>query len=114
LIEPAPDRGRRIHWSVFLKAHWKSRAPSDFFSVEVWSWKGLVTHYVLFVIALATREVAICGITTNPNEEWTLQVARNLIDSGTAVDITTSGRSSKSGIEHSPNPTSRIRGVAEG
>ena len=85
LIEPAPARGRRIPWSVFLKAHWKSLAASDFFSVEVWSWKGLVTHYVLFVIALATREVAICGITTNPNEEWMLQVARNLIDSGSGA-----------------------------
>ena len=48
LIEPAPARGRRIPWSVFLKAHWKAIAASDFFTVEVWSWKGLMTHYVLF------------------------------------------------------------------
>jgi putative transposase len=35
LIEPAPARGRRVPWSVFLKAHWKAIAASDFFSVEV-------------------------------------------------------------------------------
>jgi transposase InsO family protein len=52
-----------------------------FLSVEVWSWKGLTTQYVLFVIELATRRVSLCGITTNPNEAWMLQVARNLMDS---------------------------------
>ena len=78
LIEPAPVRGHRIRWSVFLKAHWKAIAASDFFAVEVWSWRGLITHYVLFVIDLATRRVVIGGITTNPNEAWMLQVARNL------------------------------------
>ena len=31
LIEPAPARGRRVPWSVFLKAHWKAIAASDFF-----------------------------------------------------------------------------------
>jgi putative transposase len=81
LIEPAPARDRRIPWSVFLKTHWKSLAASDFFSVEVWSWKGLTTQYILFVIELATRRVSLCGITTNPNEAWMLQVARNLMDS---------------------------------
>jgi transposase InsO family protein len=80
LIEPAPARGRRIPWSVFLKAHWKAIAASDFFTVEVWSWHGLITHYVLFVIELATRRVVICGTTTNPNEPWMLQAARNLVD----------------------------------
>ena len=81
LIEPAPARGRRVPWSVFLKAHWKVIAASDFFTVEVWSWRGLVTHYVLFVIELATRRVVIGGITTNPNETWMLQAARTLTDS---------------------------------
>ena len=58
---------------MFLKAHWKAIAASDFFTVEVWSWRGLITHYVLFVIDLATRRVFIGGITTNPNEMWMLQ-----------------------------------------
>ncbi len=79
-IEPAPERGKRTAWSTFLKAHWKVLAASDFFSVEVWTARGLVTHYVLFVISVADRVVHIAGITTRPDEAWMLQVARNLID----------------------------------
>jgi putative transposase len=48
-IEAAPERGQGSAWSVFLKAPWKALAASDFFTVEVWSWFGLVTYYVLFV-----------------------------------------------------------------
>jgi len=85
LIEPAPARGRHIPWATFLKAHWKAMAASDFFTVEVWSWHGLITHYVLFVIELATRRVVICGITTNPSEGWMLQVARVALDGASGV-----------------------------
>ncbi len=74
-IEPAPERGKGMSWSVFLKAHWKVLAASDFFTVEVWSWSGLVTYYVLFVMELATRRVCIAGITTHPDEQWMLQMA---------------------------------------
>jgi putative transposase len=80
LIEPAQSRGRRISWSTFLKAQWRGLAASDFFTVEVWSWRGLVTFYVLFIIDLSTRRVTVCGMTTNPNDVWMLQVSRNLID----------------------------------
>ena len=52
-IEPAPERCKRTTWSTFLKAHWKVFAASDFFSVEVWTMRGLITYYVLFVISLA-------------------------------------------------------------
>ena len=33
-IEPAPERGKHIRWSTFLKAHWKVFSASDFFSVD--------------------------------------------------------------------------------
>jgi putative transposase len=79
-IEPAPERSRRTTWSTFLRAHWKVLAASDFFTVEVWTPRGLLTHYVLFVISVAERAVHIAGITTRPNEAWMLQVGRNLID----------------------------------
>jgi len=52
-----------------------------FLTVEVWTTRGLVTHYLLFVISLADRVVDIVGITTRPDEAWMLQVGRNLIDS---------------------------------
>jgi len=80
-IEPSPERSKRTTWSTFLKAHWKVLAASDFLTVEVWTTRGLVTHYLLFVISLADRVVELVGITTRPDEAWMLQVGRNLIDS---------------------------------
>ena len=80
-IEPAPERGKRTTWSTFLKAHWKVLPASDFFSVERWTARGLLTYYVLFVISVAKTESCILlGITTWPNELWMLPVGRNLID----------------------------------
>jgi putative transposase len=79
-IEPAPDRGKRMPWSVFLKAHWRTIVAADFFTAEVWTIKGLITHYVLFVIELGKRIVHILGITTHPDEAWMLQVGRNATD----------------------------------
>ena len=69
-----------MSWSVFLKAHWEVLAASDFFAVEVWSWSGLVTYYVLFVMELATRRVYIAGFTKHPDTQWMLQMARQLTD----------------------------------
>ena len=48
--------------------------------MEVWTKGGLVTHYVLFVMELATRKVACAGITPHPDAAWMLQVGRNLTD----------------------------------
>src|SRR5438093_12905197 len=79
-IEPSPERSRRTTWSTFLKAHWKVLAASDFLTEEVWTARGLVTHYLLLVISLADRVVQIAGITTRPDQAWMLQVARNLVD----------------------------------
>jgi hypothetical protein len=76
-IEPAPERGKRTPWSVFLKAHWRTIVAADFFTAEVWRINGMITHYVLFVIELPKRIVHILGITTHPDEAWMLQVGRN-------------------------------------
>jgi len=79
-IEPSPERSKRTTWSTFLKAHWKVLAAGDFLTAEVWTTRGLVTHYLLFVISLADRVVNLVGITTRPDEAWILQAGRNLID----------------------------------
>jgi len=76
----APERGKRTPWSTFLKAHWESIAATDFFTVEVFTPRGLVTHYVLFILDLATRTVKVAGITAHPYEAWMMQMARNLTD----------------------------------
>jgi putative transposase len=49
-IEPAPDRPSS--WRTFLAAHWGTIAAADFFTTEVWTLRGLVTYYTLFVIDL--------------------------------------------------------------
>lgn len=79
-IEPAPTRGTRTPWSVFLKAHWRSLVAADFLTVEVWKLRGLITYYVLFFIEAPPRTVRIAGITPNPAEGWMLQIARNACD----------------------------------
>ena len=77
-IRPAPERP--TSWRTFLRSHSQVIAATDFFTVEVWTARGLVTYYVLFVIHHATRAVHIAGITTNPNGSFMAQVARNLTD----------------------------------
>ena len=48
---------------------------TDFFTVEVLTWRGLVTYYVLFFIHLESRRVSIAGITDHPEACWMRQVA---------------------------------------
>ena len=49
---------------------------TDFFTVEVLTWRGLMTYYVLFFIELESRRVWIGGITRHPDASWMQQVAR--------------------------------------
>lgn len=55
-------------------------AGTDFFTVEVLTWRGLVTYYVLFFLHLETRRVTLAGITRHPTEAWMTQMARNAVD----------------------------------
>ena len=79
-IEPAPERQRQTTWATFLKSHWDVLAAIDFTTIEVWSKRGLVTYYLLFVMELKTRRVHFAGCTPNPDERWMKQIARNLTD----------------------------------
>jgi putative transposase len=76
----APSPNRPTSWKTFLKSHADVIAAADFFTVDVWTKSGLVTHYVLFVIHHATRAVEIAGVTTNPDGNFMARVARNLTD----------------------------------
>ena len=73
-----PVGRRSTSWNAFLKAHWGAIAATDFFTVEVLTWRGLVRYFVLFVIDLKTRSVEIAGISRSPNGLWMSQIARNL------------------------------------
>src|SRR5438132_662831 len=80
-LEPAPQRRQGgMSWSQFLKMHWDVLAATDFFTVEVATWHGLVTYYILVVIELSTRRVHLAGMTPHPNEAFMMQCARQLTD----------------------------------
>jgi len=63
-LPPVPQRP--TSWQTFLKAHWGATAAADFFTTEVWTWRGLVTYYTVFAIDLASRRVQILGSTPYP------------------------------------------------
>jgi putative transposase len=74
----APVPARPTSWQTFLRAHWGAVAGADFFTTEVWTWRGLVTYYTVFVIDLASRRVQILGSTPHPDGLFMRQVSRTL------------------------------------
>src|SRR5262245_4858752 len=80
-IEPAPERSRKTTWKEFLAQHWEMIVAADFFTIEVWTAKGLQRFFVLFFIELSSRRVEIGGISAAANGLWMSQIARNLTDS---------------------------------
>jgi putative transposase len=80
-MEPTPQRRKAgMSWAQFLTLHWEVLAATDFFTVEVATWHGLATYYVLVVMELATRRVEIAGITPHPTTAFMQQCARQLTD----------------------------------
>ena len=76
-IAPAPKRSQITTWKDFLAAHMSVVAGCDFFTIEVLSWRGLVTYYVLFFLHLESRRVSVAGITRHPDQQWMEQIARS-------------------------------------
>jgi hypothetical protein len=76
-IAPAPKRSQNTTWKEFIQSHLAVLAGIDFFTVEVLTWRGLVTYYVLFFIHLESRRVSLAGITRHPDQAWMRQMARN-------------------------------------
>jgi putative transposase len=79
-IEPAPERNRKTTWKEFLAQHWELIVAADFFTVEVWTARGLKRFLVLFFIDLCTRKVEIAGIASSPNGLWMSQIGRSVTD----------------------------------
>ncbi len=76
-IHPSPQRGERL-WADFIKQHADTLWATDFFSKKVWTMKGLVDVFVLFFIHVESRRVYLAGLTTNPDNMWMKQQARNV------------------------------------
>src|SRR5450759_2291090 len=75
-VPPVPERP--TSWQTFLRAHWGAIAGAEFFATEVWTWRGLVTFYTVFVLDLASRRVQIVGSTPSPNDLFMRQVGHTL------------------------------------
>src|SRR5262244_2152390 len=86
-MEPAPERSRKTTWKEFLSRHWELIVAADFFTVEVWTRRGLQRFIVLFLLELSTRKVEVAGIAQAANGLWMSQIARNLTDSEDGILI---------------------------
>ena len=73
-IAPAPERSQTTTWKDFIAAHMAVLTGIDFFTVEVLTWRGLATYYVLFFLQLESRRVNLAGMTGHPDKEWMEQV----------------------------------------
>ena len=77
-LPTAPERQKTTTWRAFIRTHMEVLWATDFFTAEVWTMHGLVTYYVLFVMHLETRRVHVARVTPHPNEQWMIQIARNV------------------------------------
>ena len=75
-----PRSGRSTTWKTFLRAHWPALIAADFFTTEVWTARGLVTYYTMFVIELHSRRLRVGGATRYPDDAFVLQAVRELTD----------------------------------
>jgi len=87
-LPPVPQRP--TSWQTFLRAHWGAVSGADFFTMEVWTWRGLVTYYTVFVIDIASRRVQILGSTPHPDGLFMQQIVRTLT-------------MAQDGVVHTPN-----------
>jgi putative transposase len=77
--EGIPPSGERpTSWRTFLRAHWAALVATDFFTTEVWTARGLVTYYTVFVLELQSRRVHVAGSTRYPDEAFLMQAIRGL------------------------------------
>src|SRR4051794_38007013 len=67
-------------WKEFLARHWELIAAADFFTVEVWTRRGLQRFVVLFFLDLSTCPVEIAGIACTANGLWMSQIGRRVTD----------------------------------
>ena len=76
---PASPHRKGLTWRQFLSRHAEVMLCADLFTKEVWTFCGLRTAYVLFVLHLRTRRIVLAEATFCPHSQWMGQMARNLM-----------------------------------
>jgi putative transposase len=77
-LPPSPQR-KGLTWQQFLSRHAGVLLCADLNTKEVWTFCGLRTAYVLFVLHLGTRRIVLAEATFCPHGRWMGQMARNLL-----------------------------------
>jgi putative transposase len=77
-LPPSPRR-QGLTWQQFLSRHREVLLCADLFTKEVWTFCGLRTAYVLFVLHLRTRRIVLAEATFSPHGQWMRQMGRNLL-----------------------------------
>ena len=77
-LPPSPERNG-LTWREFLARHAEVFLCSDMFQKEVWTFRGLSTAFVFFVIHLRTRKVIFARATFSPTHQWLKQQIRHII-----------------------------------
>lgn len=77
-LPPSPER-EGLSWREFLDRHEAVFLCADMFRKEVWTFRGLVTAYVFFVIHLQTRKVLLARATFSPTNQWLKQQIRHVL-----------------------------------
>jgi putative transposase len=77
-LPPSPER-KGLSWREFLNRHKEVFLCADMFRKEVWTFKGLTTAFVFFVIHLQTRKVILSRATFSPTNQWLHQQTRHIL-----------------------------------
>ncbi len=86
-LSPMPQRPAvpRTTWSDFVRSHLQIIAATDFFTVELLTFRGLVRYSVMFFIDLGSRRVHIAGIGQDPDGAWTQRALQEVMDTPAGV-----------------------------
>jgi putative transposase len=74
-VPPAPQRGQ-LDWRSFLRQHGETILACDFLTVDTVLLRRL---YVLVFICIGSRRIEYVACTSNPDDAWMRQQARNLL-----------------------------------
>ncbi len=77
-LPPSPER-EGPSWREFLAWHAPVFLCADMLQKEVWTFRGLATAYIFFVIHLQTRKVMVARATFSPKNQWLKQQIRHVL-----------------------------------